>query len=154
MPVYVHWSVLILLPVFWIIEKHFLGVIAGVSAYLVVLVVHETGHALMARLLGLRVYALAIWPLHGRCWVQRPATKKQDVALAWAGVIAQAALVLVAFAIATSCTFFGVSIPGWVQPAFVVFEVLNPFIAICNLAPFGNLDGRAAWGLRTYAART
>lgn len=153
-PLFVHWSVLILLPVFWLIEKHFLGVVVGVSAYLVVLIVHEAGHAIMARLLGLRVAAVAIWPLHGKCWVQLPASKMQYIALAWAGVIGQAVLALAAFAIAALCSSLGISIPGWIQPAFFVFEVLNPFIAICNLAPFGNLDGRAAWGLRPYAART
>jgi|SRR5581483_1021781 len=151
-PVYVHWSVLLLIPIVCVIEKSLLTAFLGTLACTVVIAVHELGHAAVARRFGLRVRSLRLALLAGQCVVETPRSKRAHVAIAWGGVAAQLVLGVVTWVVAMSCAAANVRIPSVLNPFFAVFELLNPFIAACNLLPIRPFDGAAAWGLHPLRA--
>jgi stage IV sporulation protein FB len=63
--------------------------VAGIAAYLIVLVTHELGHQFMATRLGYRVISIEIYPIHGLCRFDHPETKLEAAKIAWGGIIAQ-----------------------------------------------------------------
>src|SRR5215471_16795268 len=67
-----------------------LPTIVGLTAYLAVLVIHESGHLLMARRRGYKTLSMAIYPLFGLAYFESPRNRMDRAMIAWGGVLAQA----------------------------------------------------------------
>jgi Zn-dependent protease len=103
---------------------------------------HETGHALLARGFGLRVESIDLNVFGGACRWSGPSSAWQRAVIAWGGVLAQAAILLV------SLGFLFVAGPPRsfaVAELADVFTRTNLWIMGLNLLPVRPLDGADAW---------
>jgi Zn-dependent protease len=143
-PLYLHWSVFIAVGVCLLNGfKDPISAIASVCSYYTILLVHESGHALVVRHLGYRVYEIQLLMIHGLCRHSGDLYSEwHDVAIAWGGVLAQFALALLMVLL----SFIpGIDrIPGMTSIVGVLGPV-NIAIAIFNLVPVPPLDGAKAW---------
>lgn len=113
-------------------------------AFLAVIVLHELGHALLVRAVGLRLTGVDVTGFGGQCRWRGKADALEQSIIAWGGVAAQS-LLLVATLLVTA--FFGHAkghAGALVEHAFVE---INLWIVAINLLPFPPLDGARAWGL-------
>jgi Zn-dependent protease len=142
-PVYVHWSVFIVVAGLGLLSlKSPIYAALTIGCYFAVIAIHEIGHALVARRLGYDVLAIHISIIHGVCVLEEPETEWEAVLISWGGVVAQvcvAAAVLVVAKIVDGLDlpYFGVAV--------VFLGYLNLMIAFVNLAPGPGMDGETAW---------
>lgn len=142
-PVKLHWS-LALLPV---ITFQFLEVF-GWGLWLLFelliftsVVVHEFGHALVARRYGVKTYDIVLTPLGGMArMVNMPTSPKQEIAIALAGPLASLGLSGLAFGAVFSLAMLNQveSAPG---ELFVWIRDINLGLGLFNLAPALPMDG-------------
>ncbi|HEY2404755.1 MAG TPA: hypothetical protein VGI10_02075 [Polyangiaceae bacterium] len=139
-PIRLHWSVLIgallfsgfhVEPALWL-------------AFLLLILVHELGHAILVKAYRLHVIEIALHGMGGHCAYSPPGTSKQSAVIAWGGVLAQACL-LAATVAATHV--FGLPLFGPAYQFYYVFATVNVFVIFLNLLPFRPLDGANAWRL-------
>lgn len=135
-PVEFHWSLALL--ALWLITRGGVGRVVGV---VVVILVHELGHAAVARWRGLRVRRVEVHGLGGTCVHSRPLREVDGVWVAWGGVMAQAALIALVVALPTS--LFHSSLFG--RQLLQALTLTNALILVLNLLPIGTLDGVKAW---------
>ena len=113
-------------------------------AFLVVILLHELGHALLVRAVGFRVTGLDVTGFGGQCRWRGKGDALDHGVIAWGGVLAQSLLLLATLLVTA---FFGHPkghAGSLVEHAFV--EV-NLWIMAINLLPFPPLDGARAWPL-------
>jgi ATP-dependent Clp protease adapter protein ClpS len=116
--------------------------------YVLIVAVHEAGHALAAKLLKLRVFGLEISGGGGMCHVQVPRGSREAFLLYAAGVLAQ--LVLLAAALAWVSTGFRL----FTETGQAVWRVLvfaNGLVAVFNLVPTRDANGVANDGTVLWA---
>ncbi|MCP5143446.1 MAG: hypothetical protein H6978_01335 [Gammaproteobacteria bacterium] len=144
-PVYVHWTVpvaaLLIAVLGWQQPVH---AAVFVCAYLAVIVIHETGHAIVASRCGLEVERIDLGWLHGRCYFEAPADEWHDILISWGGVAAQLAIAITVLIAAWAWP--GEKF-GYAGPVIVVMGYINIAIALTNLAPVPGMDGFTAWRL-------
>lgn len=104
--------------------------------------VHEWGHAFVARGYALQVYEIRLLPLGGQCIHEGAPFPKAASAVAWGGVMAQALLFLPLELLRQTGLWPGGSF--FTQLAFV-YGPLNLAMILFNLLPFRGLDGYLAW---------
>ena len=143
-PVLVHWTVLLAFPFACLIEKSFLYALEVQVAFLVLMLAHELGHAFVAKRIGLPVFSLRLYAIHGTCIYGTPHSKRKEIAIAWGGVAAQAILFFLALAL-TEGLSATIGVPQYVSPILAVLVPMNMFIALFNLLPIKPLDGATAW---------
>lgn len=150
-PLDVHWSVLALLGLA-VAGASTSGVALPIGAVtlLAVMVVHELGHARVARSLGCRVHRIELYPLHGFCICDEPRTPYQRALLAWGGVMNQAGLLLLVLPIGM---YVGETSIQSVNAVLFVLTVVNGAMILINLTPSEPFDGHLAWPLVPLAAR-
>jgi Zn-dependent protease len=142
-PVNVHWSVFAVVLLLALISlRSPLYAAISIASYLAIVVIHESGHAWVARRLGYRVATLQIGWLHGRCEYESPYSETDDVMIAWGGVLAQFA---VAIPLLILMALAGNRDLGYAGPVVGILGQLNALIALVNLAPAQGLDGHTAW---------
>ncbi|MFO0555421.1 MAG: M50 family metallopeptidase [Polyangiaceae bacterium] len=138
-PIHVHWS----LPLGAIFASRFSWAPVFWAAFVMLILVHELGHAAMVRLYGVRVIGVRLHGLGGECeWSGEPSPIQRSL-IAWGGVFGQ----LVVFAL--SLVWFTVRPPldlnAWqLREAFVWS---NLWLMAFNLLPIAPLDGKEAWQL-------
>jgi len=154
-PVAMHWTVLLAFPWLWLWSRSLVFAAIGFAAFVPLKLVHEFGHAFMARRRGLTVDGITINFLHGETSHAYPRNERDDILIAWSGVLAQALVLLLAGALE-----FGVeeiSNP-WVllvaEPVLTVWTVWNGFLMIVALLPIGPMDGHRAWRLIPYLRKS
>jgi Zn-dependent protease len=120
-------------------------------AFLVLVLAHELGHALLAWRYRLKVEAIDLHGLGGTCLVDGSATSRQRAVIAWGGVLAQG--VLLALATALLGIFGRPDQP--LARGFLVDGLvgINFQLALINLLPVAPLDGAEAWALFGRLAR-
>lgn len=144
---HLHWSALALaaaLLALWMRQPA--QALEAVASYFGLLLLHEIGHAAMARRLGYRATDIRLGFMHGLCETEAPDTARDDALLAWGGVLAQLAVALPLIALAQVpgvAALPGVGIP------VAVFGYLSLLVALFNLTPAASLDGAKAWRLVT-----
>jgi Zn-dependent protease len=154
--VYVHWSVLVVVGLLGLMSlANLLYGVVAIASYLSVIVIHEAGHAWMARRLGCRAEVIHIAFLHGSCEYEQAYSERDDILIAWAGVVAQLAVALPVLLVAMLLEEYDL---GFAAPAVAFLGYWNVITALFNLAPAPGLDGHKAWRgvpllLRWWAAR-
>jgi stage IV sporulation protein FB len=110
--------------------------------FLLLVLLHEMGHALLVMRYRLRVSSIDLHAYGGICHWSGQATEWERSVIAWGGVIAQVALLAV-----TVGTVVVVGLPRtmFVRELIEVFTRTNLWLMLINLAPFRPLDGAEAW---------
>jgi Zn-dependent protease len=141
--VFVHWSIFAIAGVMVLasIKQPWVTLAAGLS-WMTLLLLHETGHAIVAQRKGCRASAIYLYPIHGLCCFERPWSRFDHCLIAWGGVMAQ---LIVAIPLIVGVALFGYS---RFEPVNAIVAVLGGYsllVAAFNLLPFGRLDGVLAW---------
>ncbi len=140
-PIRLHWSTALgafffgglrFVPAFWL-------------AFVVLVLVHEFGHALFAQRLGHRALAVDVTGFGGLChWDARRASALDHYVVAWGGVVAQLLLLLL------TATYSAIAGP---PTSVIEAQIVSAFIGTnlwligLNLIPVAPLDGARAWKL-------
>lgn len=141
-PIKAHWST----PIGPILFSRFEwepGIWVGV---IVLILLHEVGHAVLARARGMHVTQIRLHMLGGECGYSGWPTPIDTSIIAWGGVLAQGVGALAALAFLT----LGPPPTGIFTSGFAyAFTWANLYIAVLNLLPIPGLDGWEAWQLFT-----
>lgn len=139
-PLRIHWT----MPIGALIFSGFAFAPAFWVGFFVVVLVHELGHALLARRYRQRVLSIDITGFGGLTRFAGRATRREHAVIAWGGVLAQALLLAVTLGVVLAAG----SPRSWILAQLVaVFTTANLWIIGLNLLPFPPLDGATAWPL-------
>ncbi len=152
-PVLVHWTVLLALPVAWAATQGVARAGAACMAFLVLMLAHEVGHAVVARRFGTRVFLIQLCLIHGRCVFEVPRSSSAAIAISWGGVAAQAVLFTAAVLAAKFVRSDSGGLPAPASAALAVFIPINLLVLFVNLLPIPPLDGATAWRVVPAAAK-
>ena len=142
-PVFVHWSVFALAGALVLISlDSAIHAVTAITAYLSVIVIHELGHAWMARRRRYQVVSIQVAMFHGRCTHEAADYEWDDVAIAWGGVLAQLAVAIPAFVLTAALARVDL---GPFALALAILSRVNLTVALLNLIPAPGLDGGKAW---------
>ena len=118
--------------------------LAAVACYFGVILLHEIGHAAMARRLGYRAPDIRLSFIHGVCEIDGPDSHRDDVFIAWGGVLAQLAVAVPLIALEQVHGVMRQPLAAIVIAGFGNFSLL---VVLLNLMPIRGLDGAKAWGI-------
>lgn len=143
--IYVHWSILAFAVVILAMTNRKLATtLFGMAAYVALLILHESGHLIMARRRGCEPYSMALYPIFGLASFEAPESRIDRALIAWGGVLAQAvtAVPLTAYIAFVGYTRF--------EPVNAVLAILGGYsllVAVFNLLPIRPMDGSRAWDI-------
>ena len=142
-PIRIHWTVLLsglifggskFLPVYWM-------------SFIVIILIHEAGHAFVIRRMGLRVDEIVVHGIGGYCrWVGDPGPVSRSV-IAWGGVLAQFILFITSIILFSIVNASHGAITSQIYRAFVISNI---WIIVFNLIPVAPFDGAEAWKIIGY----
>jgi Zn-dependent protease len=139
-PIRLHWTV----PLGALVWSRFQIVPAFWLGFVLMILIHELGHAAVVLRYRLGLSEIALHGAGGYCRHERSGSRFEEAVVAWGGVLAQlllyamTELALLAFAAPTS---------RHVALLACVFTNVNLYVAALNLIPFEPLDGAKAWPL-------
>jgi len=139
-PIRIHWST----PIGVVAFTGFRLAPGAWLGFVLVILVHELGHAVAVNRCRQRTIAVDVHGFGGLCWWEGYATPTERAVIAWGGVIAQAALGL-----ATLLALALSGRPGGAFAADLVGAFLGPnlWTILMNLLPIPPLDGAEAWAI-------
>ncbi len=137
-PVRIHWTT----PIVAFLLTRLSFVPGAWLGFLVIVLVHELGHALVVRSVRAHVLSINVHGFGGTCEWYGNVTAKQRAMIAWGGVIAQAALYGVARLAQTI-----VPAVGMFDNFMYALTATNFILIVVNLLPIRPLDGAEAWKL-------
>jgi Zn-dependent protease len=144
-PISAHWTVLIGIPWFYYETRSLAGTAIAFVAFCFLTLIHELGHAAVARWRGVKVESIRLLFIHGTCTTEAPDYELDDVLIAWGGVAAQFVVLVAAFSADLLLSAFA-PVAQWIaSPVFRVLIGANIFIMILSLIPLAPLDGFKAW---------
>jgi Zn-dependent protease len=114
------------------------------AVFVVLVLIHDAGHALMARWTGNRVLAWELSGFGGVCRWRGNSTPAKRALIAWGGILAQALVALVTW---VSTLVFGDPTAPIAQSIVHDLIETNLWVMALNLLPIPPLDGATAWGL-------
>ncbi len=140
-PVRLHWTI----PIGMLVLTRFRLAPGEWIGFFLLVLLHELGHAVLVDHFGLLLMRIDVHGFGGSCAVAGSPTSRQRALIAWGGVVAQAAVLLV------TLTVLGVT--GWPAEGFFadLADALtwsNAGLIALNLLPIPPLDGAEAWKLR------
>lgn len=152
-----HFSMLLLIPyVLWAFKPHSMGDILRVGILIVTIftfvALHEVGHTLAARLFGIQVSSIVLWPLGGVANLsRRPEKVWPDLVISAAGplinlllFIALGSLTTMVYLVEKTHLLPGLANFLWrwqVLPFLAGMSIANLSLAVFNLVPIYPLDG-------------
>jgi Zn-dependent protease len=140
-PIRVHVLFVLLVAAFALAPGTGLFEALALACLIVCVVLHELGHALVARHFGLRVVDITLWPLGGMARLARiPESGFVEAWIAIAGPLVNVLLALAAAPILVAGWFLGAR-GGWVGEAAFAFVAVNVLMAAFNLLPAFPTDG-------------
>jgi Zn-dependent protease len=141
----VHWSVLLIAAVilFSAVRQPLVSLM-GLSAYIGILLIHESGHLIAAQRRGCQVSGIELYPIYGITRFQTPWSRYDHCMIAWGGVLAQ---LIVAVPLILWVVIFGYTPFDSVNAVLAILGFFNLGIALFNLLPIAPLDGFIAWEL-------
>lgn len=145
-PISLHWTVFIGIPWFLYQTRSLVGAAIAFAGFSVLLLVHELGHAAVARWRHVDVDRIQLFFLHGTCTLnEEPYDELDDVLIAWGGVAAQFVVLVIALGADILLGTFWPAAQWMASPLLRVLIATNFFIMIFNLIPIAPLDGAKAW---------
>ncbi len=142
---YVHWSVFVIVAFILAgVASRPALTILGLACYLGIFLIHEAGHALVARRRGCGVVSIELYPIFGITKFERPWSELDHSLIAWGGVMAQAIFFVPLLA---WVALFGYSKLDWFNMIIAILGFYSLAVAIFNLLPVHPLDGAQAWRL-------
>jgi ATP-dependent Clp protease adaptor protein ClpS len=156
-PVYFHWTFplggLLISAIF--AGNHLQQAVIYVLAYVALIAFHELGHVMVARVLGLKVFAINIYGLGGNCYLQVPKTVPAAFSVYSAGLIVQSGL----FAVALTYAIEMDSTNSVLETCLLnTFLYVNAFLFLTNILPSKRgrrigTDGFVLWNLIRHVFR-
>jgi membrane-associated protease RseP (regulator of RpoE activity) len=144
-PVYVHWSVLLIAMFILVNVIHSPATsLLGLIAYMGVLFIHESGHLIAAQRMRCEVTSIRLYPIFGITKFETPWSKFDHCVIAWGGVFAQA---VVAVPIVLWVIFLGYTRFNAINAVLAVLGFFSLGVAAFNLLPISPLDGSIAWAI-------
>jgi len=144
-PLYVHGMLLWclgLLSVFLLVSSDDLGAVGwtlvGAALTLICVAIHEVGHALAARALGVEVYDVVLHVMFGMTRMEPPGSARREIAIGCAGPLANLACAAALYPLVKDGTDWGHEVPH--SPLSVAFAV-NLVLGGLNLIPAFPMDG-------------
>jgi Zn-dependent protease len=144
-PVVLSWTVLLGLPWFYYRHHGLVGMATAFVCFFFLMLIHELGHAAMAKWRRVPVLEIQLYIMHGLCRHEEPRTETDAIWIAWGGVAAQAVVLLLAFSASELLQRIAFPIYLDARPAFLVLIPTNLFLIVMNLVPVPPLDGATAW---------
>jgi Zn-dependent protease len=145
-PIRLHFT-MVLVPFLtfnWMPVSGVVGVLVWASIVVLIfgsVLLHELGHALMARRFGISTQDIVLTPIGGMARVVRmPSNPKQEIAIAVAGPIVSLLLGGMAFAAIIPLSLIPV-LPGVVYDGAFLFLWVNLMLGLFNLVPALPMDG-------------
>lgn len=139
-PVRIHWST----PIGAFVLTGVSYVPGAWLGFVLLVLAHEIGHAVMVRAFRCRVVSIDLHGLGGECAWQGYATERQRAAIAWGGVLAQA---LIFFTTPLWASRLSPEAHPFVAQMVEAFTASNLVLALFNLIPVRPFDGAEAWKL-------
>ncbi len=139
-PIRLHWSALLgalFFSGFRFAPGSWLG-------FVLVILVHELGHAAVVKITRQRVHGVTIHGMGGECQWSGNATPIQRACIAWGGVWGQLALFV---AVLPFASLLALSLGRMGAELAYALTWGSLLLAAINLIPFGPLDGVEAWKL-------
>jgi hypothetical protein len=122
------------------------------ASVVVLVLVHEIGHALAARAFSMRVAGIVIANMGGLCLLSAFTSARAQLVVCAAGVLAQMTLLALTLALSS---IFGAPTTLPLKCVVIVFTGGNVLMMLLNLLPYGARDGarmvqalRAMWAGR------
>ena len=143
--VYVHWSIFaIAIVILAELTRKPLSTLIGMTSYLSLLILHESGHLIMARRRGYQAFSMALYPIFGLASFEAPDSRIDRALIAWGGVLAQfvVAIPLTAYIVLVGYTPF-----ESVNAVLAILGGYSLIVAAFNLLPIRPLDGSRAWDI-------
>jgi len=157
-PVTLHWTVLLALPWFYYQTRSLSTTAISCLGFFFLLVVHELGHAAVAKWRNVGVESIQLFFMHGLCTHGEPYHEEDDVLIAWGGVAAQFIVLVLAFGTSMLLAAFAPFTHLLFAPLLGVLIQTNLLMIVINLIPVPPLDGAKAWRalplLREWAQHT
>ncbi|HSS26519.1 MAG TPA: hypothetical protein VLL50_01065 [Usitatibacter sp.] len=150
-PVAMHWTVLLAFAWMYLVFWSLPGTLLGAAALFAVMIIHEMGHVLVLRRRKVPIDSITFFGVHGTT-SHVPSSQGIEIAVAWAGVVAQVVLLVITLSVAPLLDFSSVpALLAWAWGViYLVFTKLNVFLMVIALLPIGPFDGRAAWSIFSY----
>jgi len=139
-PVRLHWSV----PLGAVVFTGFSLAPAAWLGFVLLVLVHELGHAVLVTGAGLPLVSVDVLGVGGLCRYEGYPTPRRRVLIAWGGVLAQAALGLATLLV---LAILGPPSGRFAAELAYAFTRVNLGLALVNLLPVPPLDGAEAWGV-------
>ncbi len=114
------------------------------AAFILLILVHELGHALMVRAFGLHVVSIDVHGLGGVCQHIGTTTPIGRSLIAWGGVFGQAVILAIALILKLVLPPIG---NVYLAQAMSTFIGTNLWLMAVNLVPIPGFDGAEAWKL-------
>jgi stage IV sporulation protein FB len=139
-PIRLHWT----LPLGAFAMGGFAFVPAFWLGFVLLILIHELGHALFVVRYSLGLSEIAVHGAGGYCRHDRAGSRFEEAAVAWGGVLAQLAALIVTYALLLT---LGQPSSRHLALLAYVFTSTNLWIMALNLIPIEPLDGAKAWPL-------
>jgi stage IV sporulation protein FB len=152
-PVSMHWTVLIVFAWMYLFFWNLAATAIASAAFFSLLVAHEFGHVAVLRKRKIPVERIELNGIHGKTW-HGWASPADEILVAWGGVAAQLAILLLALAARYALEGADSVVLFIAAPILFVFIQLNIFLMIVALLPIGPFDGHAAWAAIPWLRRT
>ena len=144
-PIVLDWTVLLGLPWFYFRHRDLVGMALAFVAFFFLLLVHELGHAAIAKWRRVPVLEIRLFILHGYCKHEQPEKRSDDVWIAWGGVGAQFVVLLIAWGLGALLEARAFALYLHAEPVLRILVTTNLVIILLNLIPLPGLDGAKAW---------
>lgn len=140
-PVRIHWT----MPIGAFAFCGFRWAPAAWGAFLLLILIHEVGHATMVRAHKLHVAGIDVHGIGGLCHWYGTTTPVGRALIAWGGVFGQ--LVLLAIAVPVKLFALPAVPPWWAAQLVETLVYTNLYLMAINLLPVPGFDGAEAWKL-------
>lgn len=144
----IHWTALLVFPWLLLWFRNPVFALIGTVAYVLLHLVHEAGHVFVARHYKRYVESISIRGLHSHTEIASYGSFRENVFIAWGGVLAQ--LLLLAMTYLLEPLLYASGNPWLVLllgPLTFMFISWNIFLMVVALLPIGPMDGHQAWGV-------
>ncbi len=146
-PISMHWTVLLNFAWLYLFLWNLLATAIASAALVALYLAHEFGHVAILRRKKISIHGIQLFGLHGRT-LHGYASPANEILVAWGGVAAQAAILVLSSAAGYLVDFSSHPLAVAVTaPILFVFTKLNLVLIVVALLPIGPFDGHAAWAV-------